>query len=49
MIEIWGAESFTDLPVSHTDKQSNDGDVPLEGPQMENQGISQDDIDKLFD
>ena len=49
MIEIWGAESFSDLPVSRTDNQSNDEDVPLEGPQMKNQGISQDDIDKLFD
>lgn len=46
MIEIWGRESFEDLPsppeVEHEDKDAK----LLNGPQLA--AISQDDIDKLF-
>ena len=51
MISIWGEDAFADLPVP--EKESKD-DAPedsdlLNGPQLEGEGISQDDIDKLFD
>lgn len=49
MIDIWGEDSFHDLP----DKKDSDHEADwekklLNGPQLENKGISQDDIDKLF-
>ena len=48
MIEIWGAEAFSDLPVQKMEVEVTDTDL-LNGPQLEGEGISQDDIDKLFD
>jgi chemotaxis protein CheZ len=48
MIEIWGLEAFAELPVHKPD--SNDGDMALmNGPQLSGGGISQDDINALFD
>ena len=47
MIDIWGAETFTDLPPPpeiHVDDEKK----LLNGPALENQGISQADIDKMF-
>ena len=46
MIAIWGEDSF-----AHIDVQSEEQDADkklLNGPQLENQGISQDEIDQLF-
>ena len=48
MIEIWGVEAFDDLPVQKMEAEVTDTDL-LNGPQLEGEGISQDDIDKLFD
>ncbi len=50
MIEIWGAEDTLHAPKAAAKTQDADNDDHLlNGPQLENQGISQDDIDKLFD
>ena len=46
MVDIWGKESFLTLG-DETEKTSGD-DRLLNGPQLANKGISQDDIDKLF-
>ncbi|RCK47721.1 hypothetical protein TH25_15760 [Thalassospira profundimaris] len=51
MILIWGEDAFADLPMSEEEEEvakAEDSDL-LNGPQMEGEGISQDDIDKLFD
>ncbi len=45
LIEIWGADAFLELPLPPLD----DKDALLSGPQASGQGISQDEIDKLFD
>lgn len=45
LIELWGAAEFEHMPVADED---DDSDELLEGPQLENAGISQDDIDALF-
>ncbi len=47
MINIWGEEDFEGIELSE-DLRSED-DKLLEGPQLEGDGISQDDIDALFD
>jgi chemotaxis protein CheZ len=47
MIEIWGADTFEDLD-SPQEVAPDDEARLLNGPQLENQGVSQDDIDKLF-
>ena len=48
MIEIWGLEAFAELPVP--ENQQIDGDKALmNGPQLSGGGISQDDINALFD
>lgn len=49
MIEIWGQEAFQDLPVDQARAHSDSEDDLMNGPQLENEGITQDDIDKLFD
>lgn len=51
MISIWGAEAFQDLPLNTgRDDDGEDGSDPvLEGPQLGNEGISQAEIDALFD
>lgn len=48
MISIWGAEAFIDLPVGADDEREGD-DQLMNGPSAENEGITQDDIDALFD
>lgn len=47
MIDIWGQDSFFDL-VKEEDENDGDGRL-LNGPQLANAGISQDEIDRLFD
>lgn len=47
MINIWGEEEFEGLDLPE-DARTDDEKL-LEGPQLEGQGISQDDIDALFD
>lgn len=47
MIEIWGREAFDDLLGD--DFVEDDDKRLLNGPQLEHKGISQDEIDKLFD
>ncbi len=47
LINIWGVDAFLDLPVHN---QSAEGDnALLNGPQRENEGITQDEINALFD
>jgi len=48
MIDIWGAEAFMDLPVA-SDPSADGDDTLMSGPQLENQGITQDEINALFD
>jgi chemotaxis protein CheZ len=48
MIEIWGLEAFQDLPGDEVPSM-DDGDPLLNGPALEGQGLSQADIDALFD
>ncbi|MDW3207380.1 MAG: protein phosphatase CheZ [Alphaproteobacteria bacterium] len=48
MIDIWGVHAFEDLPLPNRETVDEDEDL-LNGPQLENQGISQADIDALFD
>jgi len=47
MIEIWGAESFDDLPPP-PEVDVDDDKKLLNGPALDNQGISQSAIDALF-
>ena len=47
MIEIWGPETFDDLPPPPEVEKEGE-DRLLNGPALENQGVSQADIDKLF-
>lgn len=50
MISIWGAQAFEDLPVPTDGMEEGDGDENLlQGPQLGNEGISQAEIDALFD
>lgn len=49
MISIWGAEAFSDLPLDEGEDETDEFDVAMEGPQRGNEGISQDEIDALFD
>jgi chemotaxis protein CheZ len=50
MIEIWGGlEAFQELPIpASEDGVDEDESALLNGPAMEGQGLSQDDIDALF-
>lgn len=48
MIGIWGASTFAEVDVAEGEP-GNEADKLLAGPQLENQGLSQDDIDSLFD
>ncbi len=48
MINIWGAEAFIDLPVA-SDPSADADDSLMNGPQLQNQGITQDEINALFD
>jgi chemotaxis protein CheZ len=51
MISIWGEDAFADLPIPEDEgkKDAPDDSDLLNGPQLEGEGISQDDIDKLFE
>jgi chemotaxis protein CheZ len=48
MIEIWGPENIADVSPKIFEEHKDDDSKLLNGPQLENQGISQDEIDKLF-
>lgn len=48
LINIWGVDAFLDLPV-HSDSAANGDDALMNGPQSENEGITQDEINALFD
>lgn len=50
MILIWGEDAFADLPMPEGAEKDaiEDADL-LNGPQLDGEGISQDDIDKLFE
>ncbi len=48
MIEIWGAEHFTGIPLPQEDVQDDDAAL-LNGPQLAGDGLQQAEIDALFD
>ena len=47
MIEIWGIDAFADLPIE--DDFANGAEKLMNGPQIGNAGITQADVDALFD
>jgi len=49
MIEIWGAKAFEDLPMPDAAPAIHSSDELVSGPQLSGQGISQAEIDALFD
>lgn len=50
MIDIWGIQAFEELPLPQKSGEEADPDADLlSGPQQEGAGITQDEIDKLFD
>ncbi len=51
MIDIWGLEAFRDLPLpaeSEPEDEREDAEL-LNGPALGGAGLSQEDIDALFD
>ncbi len=48
LINIWGVDAFLDLPVNNQPGATGDAAL-MNGPQRENQGITQDEINALFD
>ncbi len=48
LINIWGVDAFLDLPV-HKQPVADGDDALMNGPQRENEGITQDEINALFD
>jgi chemotaxis protein CheZ len=48
MIDIWGPENIAEIVPKAADDHRDDDSKLLNGPALENQGISQDEIDKLF-
>jgi chemotaxis protein CheZ len=48
MIEIWGSENIGDVSPKIFEEHHDDDSKLLNGPQLENKGISQDEIDRLF-
>jgi chemotaxis protein CheZ len=48
LIDIWGVDAFLNLPAECLPVAEGD-DALMNGPQMENQGITQDEINALFD
>ncbi len=48
MIDIWGVEAFTDLPIPQDPEADGDRSL-MNGPQLGSQAITQDDINALFD
>ena len=49
MVEIWGREAFLDMDVPQPALPLEDDAVLLNGPSAPGAGLSQDDIDALFD
>jgi len=49
VIGIWGADAFQDIPVDKPEAEDGGDEKLMNGPQLGGQGISQDDIDALFD
>ncbi len=47
LVEVWGREALAAVEVVAEEKTADE--ALLSGPQLEGQGISQDEIDKLFD
>jgi len=47
MVDIWGVENLTDLPLPIEVNEDEEAKL-LNGPQLENKGISQSEIDALF-
>ena len=48
LIDIWGIDAFLDLPVENPVTPEGDSAL-MNGPQLDNQGITQDEINALFD
>ncbi len=48
MIDIWGVDAFADLPIPQDEHEDEDAAL-LAGPQLEHQGLTQADIDAMFD
>ena len=48
MIDIWGIDAFADLPVPEENEVSGD-EALMSGPQLSGAGISQEDINAMFD
>ena len=48
MIDIWGPENIAEIVPKAADDHRDEDSKLLNGPALENQGISQDEIDKLF-
>ncbi len=48
MIEIWGKENIADVSPKIFEEHRDDDSKLLNGPQLENKGISQAEIDNLF-
>ncbi|RAU22902.1 hypothetical protein CU669_05835 [Paramagnetospirillum kuznetsovii] len=48
MIEIWGQENIADVSPKIFEEHRDDDSKLLNGPQLENKGISQAEIDSLF-
>jgi len=48
MIDIWGPENIAEIVPKAADDHRDDDSKLLNGPALENQGISQGEIDKLF-
>lgn len=47
MIDIWGPDNIAEIVPKQIEERDDDSKL-LNGPALENQGISQDEIDKLF-
>jgi chemotaxis protein CheZ len=47
IIGVWGIEAFADMPASEEAGEAEDGNL-MNGPQLPNQGITQEDIDAMF-
>lgn len=48
MIDIWGVDAFAHLPLPEVEHVDEDAAL-LAGPQLEDQGLTQADIDAMFD
>ncbi len=48
LVNLWGKDELDEVEVQEDREKITDGEI-LSGPQLEGKGLSQDDIDKLFD